>query len=80
MTLNEYRNPSTDGSRKWKWLIPALPMKRWRAGKASILRNFGAGLVEFRFSALKKLVLRAEPPRPVPFPLTSCQATTWAEI
>ena len=53
MTLNEHRITSTDGSSRWQWVIPALPIKISLAGEAAILRNFGAGLVELRFSALK---------------------------
>ena len=54
MTLNEHRFISTDPdeSGKWQCVIPAWPIKIWPAGKATILRNFGAGL-EIGFSALK---------------------------
>ena len=55
MTLNEHRITSTnpDESGKWQCLMSARPTMTRLAGKAGILRNFGAGLVAFRFSALK---------------------------
>ena len=53
MTLNEHRIISTDASTQWQCVIRALPKQIWPPGKAAISRNFGAGLVELRFSALK---------------------------
>lgn len=55
MTLNEHRIISTDpdDSGTWQCAIRAMPKNIWPPDKAVILLDFGAGLVELRFSALK---------------------------
>jgi len=55
MTLNEHHITSTDPDKSGKWLGFALtgPTESWSVGKEAVFANFGAGLVAFRFSALK---------------------------